>query len=69
MVWVIENILTFVELIIGVALADPLSIVLVALGAAIFTLSFGAFGYLSLRGLLTAVMPDVSSGGPPDARH
>lgn len=69
MVWVIDNILTFVELLTSVATSDPISAVLVTLGGLIFALSFSYFGYLTLGGLLSAVLPDVDRSQQPKAGH
>lgn len=69
MVWVIDNIVTFVQQLTSVATSDPISALLVVAGGLVFAFSFAFFGYLAFRGLLDVALPDVSSGGPPDTRH
>lgn len=51
--WILRNIL-----------ADPLSILLLALGALLVAFSLGLFGYLSLRGALAAILPEPGRGTP-----
>lgn len=44
--------------------ADPLSILILAVGALLVAFSLGLFGYLSARGLLAAIVPDPGRGPP-----
>lgn len=43
---------------------DPLSILLLAVGALLVAFSLGLFGYLSLRGVFAAVTPEPYRGPP-----
>jgi hypothetical protein len=46
-----------IELIGNVALGDPLATVLLAVGALLFAVSFGAFGYLAAGAAISLVTP------------
>lgn len=50
-----------------VAATDPLSALLLLVGALLVAVSMGAFGYLTLGALVDLVTPDVSARGPPRA--
>lgn len=43
---------------VGSIAADPLSLVLVAIGTLLFTVTFLTMGYLSLGGLVAAIAPE-----------
>jgi len=47
-----------------VATADPLSTLLLAVGAVVVGVSGGAFGLLALAGLLDAIVPDSLGRAP-----
>ena len=47
--------------------ADPLSAVLLAIGAALLAGSLGYFGYLSLRAFWVAIVPPPGRGPPRQA--
>ena len=68
MVWVIDNLVTLVQQFTEVATSDPLSAVLLALGALLTAFASLFFGYLALGGFLDFLTPDVSSG-PPRTSH
>lgn len=63
----IDSILAMPEAFTEVAMHDPLSAVLMAVGSVLFLATFGVFGYLALGAAVDAVVPDVSAGGPPQA--
>jgi hypothetical protein len=65
MVWIVDNVVELGEQFSTVATTDPVSAVLLAIGALLTGVSLGAFGYLTLRGLLDWVTPEFSSRGPP----
>lgn len=65
MVWLIEELRSAVDIFDGVAGVDPVSAVLLALGALVVGVASGVVGYLSLRGVLSAAVPDLSGRGPP----
>jgi hypothetical protein len=48
-----------------VATADPVSVLLLALGAALVGVSAGGFGVLAVAGLVDAVVPDRLGRSPP----
>ena len=58
MVWIIDNLVTAVDLFGTVARTDPLSAVLLALGALFVAVSSVVFGYLALGGLLEPLAPE-----------
>lgn len=66
MVWVIDNLVSLVQEFAAVATSDPLSAVLLALGAVLVAFSSGYFGYLVAGGLLDLLTPD---GGGRSARR
>jgi hypothetical protein len=49
-------------------LGDPLSIVLVLMGAVLVGVSVLVFGYLTLGAVVDVVTPDLSGEQPPQAR-
>lgn len=69
MVWVIDNLVTLVREFFAVATSDPLSALLMALGGLFTGVAAVFFGYLTVRGLLSAAMPDIDAGGPPEPGH
>lgn len=71
MVWVIDNLVTLVREFTAVATSDPISAVLLTLGALITAFASLYFGYLTVRGLLEFVLPEVSGGGsgPSQSGH
>lgn len=59
MVWIVDNIEELLDIFISdVALADPVSFALFAIGAAVTGLSLAAFGALAAGGLVTALTRD-----------
>lgn len=61
MVWFIDNAVSLVENIVTAASTDPLSAALVVVGGLLVVLSGGAFGALSLGGILETFVPDTST--------
>lgn len=51
-----------------VAASDPLSAVLVTVGALLFAVTVGLTAYLAVGAVISAVIPDLSGGQPPQAR-
>ncbi|WP_336001743.1 hypothetical protein [Halorientalis halophila] len=51
-----------------VALSDPISAVLLALGTLFFAVTIGFTGYLALGATISGILPDLSGGQPPRAR-
>lgn len=69
MVWILDNLDALARQFGDVAGNDPLSAVLLAVGALVLAFSSGLFGYLALRGLLAGLIPDSIGRAPPrDAR-
>ena len=62
---IIQNLSEMVRLFSEVALADPISAVLLALGAIFVAFSSVVFGLLTAGAVLDAVIPDISAGKPP----
>lgn len=58
MVWLIDNLVTAGELFGTVARTDPLSAILLALGALFVAFSSAVFGYLALGGVLEPFVPE-----------
>lgn len=58
MVWVIDDAVSMGEHLATAGGVDPLSAVLVALGALLIAVSAGAFGALAFGGVLSALVPD-----------
>lgn len=58
MVWIIDNLVTAVDLFGTVARTDPLSAILLALGALLVAFSSAVFGYLALGGILDPLVPE-----------
>lgn len=58
MVWLIDNVTTAIELFGTVARTDPLSAILLALGALLVAASSAVFGSLALGGLLEPLAPE-----------
>jgi len=65
MVWILDNIVKLGELFGDVATSDPISGVLLALGAVLTAFASVAFGYLSARGLADAIIPSQLGRAPP----
>ncbi|WP_158055274.1 hypothetical protein [Halorussus halophilus] len=65
MATIIQNVLDMVGYFTDVALSDPISAVLLALGAFFVAASSAVMGYLTLGAALDAVVPDISAGGKP----
>lgn len=59
MVWVIDNLVSLVQEFAAVATNDPISAVLLALGALLTAFSSLFFGYLVAGGLLDFLTPDA----------
>lgn len=59
MVWVIDNLVTLVQEFAAVATTDPISALLLALGAVLTAFASLFFGYLVAGGLLDFLTPDV----------
>ena len=59
MVWVIDNLVSLVQEFAAVATSDPLSAVLLALGAALTAFASLFFGFLVAGGLLDSLTPDA----------
>ena len=58
MVWIIDNLVTAGDLFGEVARTDPLSAILLALGALLIVFSTAVFGYLALGGALEPLVPE-----------
>lgn len=58
MVWIIDNIVTAGDLFGTVVRTDPLSAILLALGAVLVVFSSAVFGYLALGGALEPLVPE-----------
>ncbi|MFB6104225.1 MAG: hypothetical protein ABEJ57_03955 [Halobacteriaceae archaeon] len=56
MVWPVDDLVRLAEIIADVALGDPLSLALVAVGALLMGGSILVVGYLTLAGLVTAAI-------------
>lgn len=69
MVWVIDNLVTLVQEMTAVATTDPVSAVLLTLGAILTAFASLFFGYLALGGFLDLLTPESSTGGPPRTGH
>ena len=52
-----------------VALGDPLSAVLILVGSAMFALSVGAFGYVTLGALVDLLTPSIGREPPKEAQR
>lgn len=63
----IDSIVAFPGEFADVAAHDPLSAVLLLLGAVLIVFSMGVFGYLTLGALVDLVTPDLSGRAPPEA--
>lgn len=61
MVWVIDNVVSMGDNLATAAATDPLSAILVVLGALLIVVSAGVFGALALGGLLSALVPDTAT--------
>ncbi|MFB6106964.1 MAG: hypothetical protein ABEJ70_08325 [Halobacteriaceae archaeon] len=58
MVWPIDDVAALVGYILNAATADPLSAILVVMGAVLMTAAVGYFGALTVGALLELVTPD-----------
>jgi MFS superfamily sulfate permease-like transporter len=56
------------EALAGNLLSNPLSIVLLLIGALLIGVSVLVLGYLTLGAVIEFVVPDVSQGPPPQGR-
>lgn len=67
---VVDNVAEFVRIATDIALGDPLSALLLGVGTSLFAISFVVFGYLSLGGVLSALVDLIPSGRgqPPRGR-
>ena len=61
----LDSIVSLPREITAVALSDPLSAVLVAVGSLIFLVSFALGGYLTLGALVDLIIPDSTGRAPP----
>jgi hypothetical protein len=61
------NAAELVRLLSDVAVANPISAVLVALGVILFAFSFGLFGYLTAGAFLSTIIPE-NIGRTPSQR-
>lgn len=59
------NIVELTNIIIGVALTNPLSALLVLSGAVLWVISFGFFGYLTAGAFLSSIIPESIGRTPP----
>ncbi len=59
------NVVELTNIIIGVALGNPLSALLVLSGAILWVISFGFFGYLTAGAFLSTVIPENIGRTPP----
>lgn len=66
MVWIVDNLLTLVQEFTQVALADPLSAVLLAIGGLITAFAAVGFGVLAVWGVIDWIVPESQS---PPTRH
>ncbi|QLD85703.1 hypothetical protein HWV23_08185 [Natronomonas halophila] len=60
-----ENTVGIVEQFIEIASADPLSAILIAIGAVLIAISAGGFGVLTLGAVLSAIGRLLPSQQPP----
>lgn len=63
----IDSILAMPDAFTEVAMHDPLSAVLMALGSLLFLATFGVFGYLGLGAFVDLLTPDATGRAPPRA--
>lgn len=61
MVWLLDDPVSMVENLLTAATTDPISAVLVALGALLVVFSGGVFGVLAAGALVEAIVPDAST--------
>lgn len=61
----IEQLVQLVNTFLQVALADPISIVLVGMGFLLTTFALVVFGVLALGALLDLITPEPSGRAPP----
>lgn len=61
----IDSLIALPQEIASVALADPVSLVLVVVGSLLFGVSFALFGYLTLGAVVELLVPDLSGQSPP----
>ncbi len=65
---IVTSIPELVRSISEIALSDPLSAVLITVGGLLIAGTVGLTAYLVLGVLVSAVIPDLSGGQPPQAR-
>ncbi|SDF43691.1 hypothetical protein [Halorientalis regularis] len=65
---IVTSIPKLVQSITEIALSDPLSAALITMGGLLIAGTVGLTGYLLLGVLVSAVVPDLSGGQPPQAR-
>ncbi|RXK47329.1 hypothetical protein [Halorientalis pallida] len=65
---IVTSIPELVRSISEIALSDPLSAVLITVGGLLIAGTVGLTGYLVLGVIVSAVVPDLSGGQPPQAR-
>lgn len=65
MVWPIDDVVTMGEQFQDVVATDPVSAVLVVIGASLVAAASGVFGYLTLGALVDLLTPDRIGRAPP----
>jgi hypothetical protein len=63
----IDSIVAMPDAFTDVALHDPLSALLMALGTILFLVTFGVFGYLGLGAVADLFTPETTGRSPPQA--
>ena len=59
------NIVDLANIVVTAALAHPLSIVLVVAAVVLWVFAFGLFGYLTIGGIFSGVIPETGGRTPP----
>ncbi|WP_299268555.1 hypothetical protein [Halorientalis sp.] len=65
---IVTSLPKLVQSIAEIAMSDPLSAVLIAVGGLLIAGTVGLTGYLAAGVFVSAVMPDFSGGQPPQGR-
>lgn len=65
MVWPLDDAVSLGEQFADIGLSDPISALLLALGAILIGFSSLVFGYLTVRGLVAAIIPPQLGRAPP----
>lgn len=68
MVSVVENVTRLIGEFTAIALGDPFSAFLLAVGSLLIALSVGVLGYLALGAAVDLVIPDTGRGPPRRVR-